>query len=127
MSIGIARIDEQHRQLIDILNELSDAVDAGRDREVLGAVIEKLVQYTRNHFKYEEGLLSKAGYPGANEHGGEHDEMINTVLTAQARFRWGNSPHLGQEMLAFLKGWLVEHIQGTDREYVEFLHEKGIT
>lgn len=124
--IGFAKIDEQHRMLVDIYNELNDAVEVGRDREVLGALIERLIQYTRQHFQYEEALLSSTKYPGASDHGTEHDDMINTVLTAQARFRWGNSPHLGPELLSFLQSWLLHHIQGTDREYIEHLRQHGI-
>lgn len=127
MSVGVQKIDEQHRSLLDILNELHTAIEAGRDREVLGTIIERLIQYTRDHFKFEEGLLQSAGYPDVNEHGAQHDSMITTALSAQAKFRWGTRPELASEMLEFLQNWLVHHIQGTDKEYSAHLHEHGIS
>lgn len=126
MSVGVELIDEQHRNLLAILNELNAAVEEGQGREKLGAIIERMIQYTRVHLKHEEDLFVRTGYPDAAAHGAQHDTMISTALSAQAKFRWGTKPELANEILDFLQDWLVHHIQGTDKLYTAHLHEHGI-
>lgn len=126
MSVGVKQLDEQHLKLVEIVNELNDAIVAGQGREKLGAIIERLIQYTREHLKYEEDLLNRSGYPEAADHGAQHDSMISVALSAQAKFRWGTKPELAEEVQTFLQRWLTHHIQGEDKLYTEHLHSKGI-
>ncbi len=126
MSVGVRKLDEQHRSLVAILNDLDTAVVTGQDGERLGDIIERLIQYTRVHFKDEEELLVRTGFPTAAEHGAQHDELLRIALSAQARFRWSTRPQLAAELLAFLQDWVVKHIEGSDRDYIEHFRAHGI-
>jgi hemerythrin len=127
MSVGVKDLDEQHKKLVDILNELHESIAAEQSKEVLGKIIEKLIEYTRVHLGYEERILFQAEYPELSEHGRQHDEMIATALAAQAKVRWGASPGLSLEILEFLQNWLINHIQGSDKLYTAHLHAHGIS
>lgn len=126
MSVGVRKLDEQHRSLVEILNDLDAAVASGHGCDQLGPIIERLIQFTREHFKDEEALLASTGFPASAEHGAQHDALISAALSAQARFRWGTRPQLAAELLVFLQNWLVNHIQGSDRDYIEHFRAHGI-
>jgi len=128
MSVGVQSMDDDHKKLIDLLNEMHEGLAAGLDREALGAIIERLIEYTRIHLRNEERLLADADYPAPNssEHHKEHDQMIATALKAQANFRCGSNEMLTIEMLTFLQNWLNAHIMGTDKLYGPYLNSRGI-
>ena len=60
-SVGVGSIDEQHKKLIGLLNDLHDAMRFGKGRDVLGKVLAELIDYTAYHFRTEEGLFAKYG------------------------------------------------------------------
>lgn len=128
MSVGVRELDLQHQKLIAILNELDEAIISGQTGEVMHKIVERLIEYTKVHFGFEERLLFQTEYPDVQEHGKQHDEMILTALAAQAKVRWasGGSKGLPSEMLEFLRRWLTGHILGTDKRYTEHLHSHGI-
>jgi len=126
MSVGVAKIDEEHKTLIRMLNELYDGVHSGHGKEALGRTLDGLIAYTDRHFKYEEKLFAETGYPGAAAHKKEHDNLTKQVLDVQAKYQAGATGTLSLEVLTFLKTWLVTHIQGSDKKYGPHLHSKGI-
>jgi len=126
MTVGVKAMDDDHKRLIEILNEMQEAIAAGDDRKILGAALERLVEYTKGHLAREEKLLAQCDYPDSTEHHKEHDAMIAKALIAQANFRVGSSEMLTIEMMNFLSDWLTEHIQGSDRLYGPYLNSHGI-
>lgn len=89
MSVGVKEMDDDHKQLIALLNELNESFETHQERQALGAVLEKVIQYTRQHLAREEKLLAKCQYPMCDEHHKEHDQLIHKALNAQAHFRCG--------------------------------------
>ncbi|KJU82799.1 hemerythrin-like, metal-binding domain protein, partial [Candidatus Magnetobacterium bavaricum] len=57
IGLGIREIDDQHKALIDIINNLFDAMSAKRANEILSGIFKELIDYTRYHFSAEEGLM----------------------------------------------------------------------
>ena len=116
-SVGNAILDSDHRILINLLNQLHDAVDTGQSRDVVGSVVNVLVEYTEHHFRREEALMSAAGYPHLAEHQQTHAALEERVRHIRDRWAAGERTVLDEEMLAFLKKWLTEHILGADKSY----------
>ncbi len=125
LSVHIRRIDDQHKKLISIVNTLFDAMSQGKAKEVMGKVLNELIQYTRTHFQTEERLMQQYGYPDLAAHKKEHDELTRTVLDLQDKYNKG-AIMLSVETSNFLKAWLTQHIMGTDKKYGPFLNEKGV-
>jgi hemerythrin len=123
-SVKVPSIDEQHKKLIDLINRLHDAMSSGQGKAVLGGVVAELVAYTRTHFTYEESLMSRAIYPQLTAHRAAHRSLIEKVggFTAQV----GADATTTIEMMTFLRGWLMEHIQKEDMAYSDSLVAKGI-
>ena len=124
-SVGIAQIDEQHRKLVGMVNELYEAMKAGKGNDVLGKVLTELVQYTKTHFATEENLFKLHGYPEAAPHKQQHDELTARAGDLSTKFRNGE-PVLSVSVSNSLKDWLQKHICGSDRKYGPFLNSKGV-
>lgn len=124
-SVNIKEIDDQHRKLVAMINELHDAMSERRAKEVLGEILKKLADYTVFHFSSEERLMRTNEYPEYEEHRGKHEKMTNKVLALQEELKQGKIT-LSMEVMDFLKNWLDKHILGTDKKYSAFLNSKGV-
>lgn len=119
-SIGIRVIDDQHRRLMEIINELYDAQRIGTSQFIMNGVINRLEDYTIYHFKLEEEMQSLNLYPNFNQHIEEHQEFIGKLSKfKQDSIR--NNLLLSIKTIDFLKDWTINHILGSDREFGEYL------
>jgi len=124
-SVKVKQFDEQHKKLIDLVNDLHDAMKVGKGKEALEKILAALIQYTGTHFASEERLMKLHNYPGYEEHKKEHNLLVMQVIDVQRKFHEGGAV-LSQSVMTFLKEWLQKHIQGTDKNYAPFLNGKGI-
>ncbi|MCW8918493.1 MAG: bacteriohemerythrin [Gammaproteobacteria bacterium] len=124
-SVDIQEIDEQHKCLIDIMNDLYTALVNNSNRDLIGDVLDKLVDYTKVHFSVEETLMRIFEYDGYEAHKEKHDRIVAKVLTYQGQFRGGNDK-VGMELLLFLKDWLFNHINTVDKAYTKTFHKAGV-
>ncbi len=124
-SVNIKKVDEQHKKLIEMINNLHGAMLHGKSHEILGNIIDGLIDYTKTHFKTEEELMKNYGYPGYLSHKLQHDKFVRKVSEFQRKFEEGELT-LSMEIMNFLKDWLLNHILGTDKKFGPFLNEKGV-
>lgn len=124
-STNVKQFDEQHKKLVGMVNQLHDAMKIGKSGEVLGPILNSLISYTASHFADEERLMKQHGYPDFAAHKAEHDKLTKQVLDLQKQYQT-NSTALSMPVMAFLKDWLVNHIQGNDKKYGPFLNGKGV-
>ena len=78
-SVNVKSIDEQHKKLVSIINELNNAMLYEKGRSVIGKVLKDLVDYTVSHFDYEEKLMEKNGYSDLENHKQIHKDLLKTV------------------------------------------------
>ena len=123
-SVGIDSIDQQHKRLISLINQLQTAVDYSTGEEFEREALDELVDYTKTHFSYEEELMQKYAYPEFEPHKAQHQKMIQQVEEVLAEYEQDHDRAM-RRALDFLKQWLINHINGTDKEYSEYLIEKG--
>jgi hemerythrin-like metal-binding protein len=124
LEVGFAKIDEDHRELIEVLNQLHADLDQGKDRAELAKVLNFLRDYTVGHFQTEEALMIRYGYPGAAAHFAAHAELVLKVCDFIVEFRAGRVA-LTEALTEFLGTWLAEHILGRDRELGAYLRARG--
>ena len=125
-SVNIREIDDQHKKLIDMINELHDAMMAGQGKEVMTQVLDKLASYCVSHFATEERLMSTHGFPGFDEHKEKHEKMTAKVKQLQQGLAQSGTAVMSNDVMTFLKSWLDKHIMGTDHKYAPFLNDKGV-
>jgi hemerythrin len=125
LSTKVPSIDDQHKKLVNLINQLHDAMREGRGKEVLGKTLDELISYTKYHFGYEEDLMRKAEYSALTAHKAEHELLVGKVLDLQEKYKSGNLS-ITIETLTFLKDWLNHHIMKEDKQYSTALLAKGI-
>ncbi len=117
-SVGCNYIDQQHKKLIDIINELHSAFMSRESNEKLSKILSELVDYTKYHFTAEEEMLKKHGFGPSENHKKQHQEFVEKIEIFKKRHELGDSI-VGFDMLNFLKDWLLNHILKTDMSYKE--------
>jgi hemerythrin len=126
LSVGVAQFDAEHRRLVGMVNDLFDAVQAGKGKEALGGILEELIAYTETHFANEEEIMREHGYDEVDGHKSEHELLTRQVHEIRRKYMAGASATLSMEVMNFLKNWLIKHIQGTDRKYSRFMNQHGM-
>ncbi|MEI7810892.1 MAG: bacteriohemerythrin [Ignavibacteria bacterium] len=124
-SVGINEIDNQHKKLVNYINELHEAMKAGKAKEALSIIIQNLIKYTQTHFTLEEKYFAQFDYPDTAGHKREHQLFVSKVLDYQGRFLTGSSI-VSIEIINFLRDWLIHHICVVDKKYSPFLIERGV-
>ena len=119
-SVGNLALDNQHKQLFDLVNQLHDAMAKGQAKDVLDRTLARLIDYTAGHFSAEERCMQQAKFPDLAAHRAQHEELTKQVLGFQADFRAGKIA-LSVHLMSFLRDWLQHHIQESDRRYSPFL------
>jgi hemerythrin-like metal-binding protein len=124
-SVGVAELDLQHQRLFRISRELHDAIRMGDGHERLGGILARIVMYTIDHFATEEELMLRYGFPGVFAHRFEHNKFTIKISALQREYLAGKAD-AAEALLQDLEQWLHEHVTKRDREYVNFLHSKGV-
>jgi hemerythrin-like metal-binding protein len=124
-SVGVQSIDKQHTVLFDSLNELHASMMSGQAQNMTGPLLKKLLDYTRNHFSEEEKMMAAAKYPGLTDHLAKHRILVKQVEEYAARYEKGEIT-LNLHLLNFVRDWLTNHIQKTDKEYGPWMNEHGV-
>lgn len=124
-SVSVREIDEQHKRLIGMINELHDGMKSGGGKAVVAPILKRLVDYTLYHFSTEERYMSLHRYPGELAHKAEHKKFTDKVMDFHQKFNDGTAA-VSLELMTFLKGWLTDHIMGTDKKYSKYFNDHGL-
>lgn len=123
--LGIPEIDNQHKKLIQIANELYAAA-TGTDEAYglnMAKVLKKLTDYTVYHFSNEEEFMRKYGYSGLDIHKTAHDNFINEV-NHQIKQLSSDRKNDGVRFYSYMVGWILNHIAKADCVWAAFVKPK---
>jgi len=115
-SVGIEEIDNQHKGLIIVINELFSLMSEGKAQSKLIDIFDYLTDYTKKHFKAEEDMMLKYSYHEFDQHKLEHINFIDKLSELKEDYI-SNKITISLEILNFLKDWLINHILITDKKY----------
>jgi len=124
-SVGVAKFDDQHKQLVALLNELQQTISPAGGPRNIGQVLEELAEKTDRHFAAEEGGLDQYCVPGLPAHRLEHDRLRAQVKRFATGLTSGNVA-VSSRVLDFLRSWLMDHIQNCDKRYSPYLQDKAL-
>jgi len=122
-SVHVDEIDKQHQKLINLINEMYDAMQAGKAREIIGTVIDEFVDYTVYHFNTEERLLQQHSYPKYDVHKEMHDNIAKKARDLRETLKKGNKPS-NIDVMLLLTNWLNAHILEEDKKYAPYIESK---
>lgn len=125
LSVKFSSMDDDHRVLIDLINQLASAEKIG-NRRIAESVLDELVNYTIDHFNREEQFLQETGYPFPEQiaHKLQHASFAETIQDIRWQYLHGFRPKINREVLLFLRDWLSKHILVEDMKYAVW-HEAG--
>ncbi len=124
-SVDISRIDDEHKQFIDIINQAIATKEHNGNPEELKEVLHRITRYAITHFSTEENYMIEFNYPEYQYHKEEHHDFSKKVIEYCERVTDGDS-QLADEIPEYLKQWLVNHIQVTDQKYIDCFKRNGL-
>ncbi len=124
-SVGIAKIDDEHKQLIAMIDKAHDYVESQPNSEAVQELLADMENYAVSHFDTEEAYMKVYDYPETKKHKAEHAVFLKRVKEADINFADDTFVPGTVKILSFLADWLVKHIFGSDKQFGEFLMEKG--
>ena len=126
---GVEEIDDQHRILVNTINEANEKLQSDSSLGVLESITKDLLSYALYHFETEEELMQEHDYKSYSleqyeAHMRQHRDFSAQVVAVRETIKAGN-PMPKEELIAFLTDWLINHINKTDKKLAAFLHSKA--
>ena len=117
---GFKAIDNQHKKLIGMLNEVIAARNEKKDTQIMSNILAELLEYTKYHFEEEEKFLEKNNYPRIAEHRRLHRELVDELTQISKDF---NSDDIEKvdDVFNLLIHWVLNHILEKDMDYKNFI------
>ena len=124
LSVNEVEIDDQHKILIGIINDLHDSIQVGFERGDIDKILTRLILYVQVHFDTEERIMADTQYPGETEHQKAHFALTSKVGELYRRQLEGQ-PSVANDIMDFLKTWLTDHILKIDKKFGTYLSNHG--
>ena len=125
-NLGFKEIDEQHKKLVKLIDRLNDAICQSKIKEEVGIILRELIEYNQHHFSTEEKYFDKFEYENSAEHKEEHRKFEKDILNFNDNFK-NNESEVSFKLIDFLEDWLIGHLEGEDKKYVECFKENGLS
>ncbi len=124
-AVGVPRVDAEHRHLVGVVNAFHQLhrSEAGRDK--VFPILNLLARYVEVHFQSEERLMEAGHYPHLPGHRREHEKLAEQIFALAARYEAGDA-EITDQVMEFLKHWLLDHILQLDKQLEPFFRERGV-
>lgn len=122
LSVGVKLIDDEHKSLIQAVNDLFDACSQGKGRAKIAETMKFMEDYTVKHFRDEENLQLRYSYPGYAAHHALHQGFVQDIQGYKKQLEEnGPTIKLVAEFNSFVSTWLIKHISIEDRKIGVFV------
>lgn len=116
LDIGVAAMNDDHQEILEAMNAIFDAHEAGRAGTPINELVAKLGAVCVSHFRDEEAFMERIGFPGIVTHRLIHKQLLDEYgKHADAIRTTGGKANA--DFFMFLKRWLTAHIKGIDAKY----------
>lgn len=117
---GHAGMDHGHRRLMELINQLAEAMEDNKPMSFCSELLERFIAHTRTHFLAEEQLMDRIRYPKAKAHKALHEMLVKDVLAFKESYDSGENAQF-VTLLVILDSWLERDISVADKELAEFV------
>jgi hemerythrin len=124
-SVNISLFDEQHKKLFELINKANIVEALNNNTKDVLAILDQMTEYALKHFETEEHYMKEFNFSGYQAHRNEHIDFTNTTIGYQNRVIGGDYQIIN-EILEYLMSWLVNHIQVTDKKYIDCFKKNGL-
>lgn len=122
---GIEELDRDHKGLVNLINDLYEAMQDGTGGALLLPIFSALKHYTETHFDREERFMVDCDAPDQKQHVQEHKQMTARLADLENRHRQGEAA-ISLQTLTFLRDWLRNHICVVDQAMTAKVQEKHL-
>ena len=119
---GIASVDEQHRAMVELHNEIATGLTGDRPAYFVIEALARLYQYSRQHFESEEKLMLRYGFEGLDDHRREHAELLDRLREVVLQYR-SQPDTVPGKIQEFVRVWVVRHIEEADMQFAAPVRE----
>ncbi|MDJ0624213.1 MAG: bacteriohemerythrin [Desulfocapsaceae bacterium] len=119
---GIPEMDDEHREIIDIINTLYEMIRDKKNYEELKNVYERMYNYSLNHFSHEEQILEESNYSGLAAQKEQHSRFAARLEEMKEQLLSADESAI-PEVYKFLREWWLQHIVEVDGQYGDVLKE----
>lgn len=123
--IGIDAVDREHRELIELINEMHAALGGDASPESAVHFLGELYTQVSGHFALEERMMRDAGYDATEQHREEHEELLDSIRELMDAYGEGASFDFDDRLAATFRAWFAHHLQGADTRLHRFLEGRG--
>jgi len=124
-SVGVKELDEQHQQIIKIVNRLIKEKDLKVNSETISDVLAELTQYAEFHFRIEEEYMKKHDFPGYSVHKELHSTFRLQLITFAIEIV-AEKETIPDEVIDYLKNWWLKHILKSDMKFKKYFENDGV-
>ena len=128
-SVGVKLIDSQHQKLFSLINNFYDAT-TGISKENLAPIdsaLQDLFSYVDFHFKTEEKYFEEFSYEKTQEHKKQHKFYEDKIKDLNEKYqKEKKDEEISEEIISFIKDWILNHIKISDKEYGKCFNEHGL-
>jgi hemerythrin len=119
-SVGIEKIDDQHRELLDMANNLCLGCrkEDGPAKVFFQLTIHEVVNFLKYHFSTEEQILEDIRYPDIAAHKQQHDAFIKRIFDTVEQMEQSNIQHFTHQM----RNMIIIHMTLIDKKYATYTH-----
>ncbi|MDR0390198.1 MAG: bacteriohemerythrin [Spirochaetaceae bacterium] len=127
-SVEIKKLDDQHKELINAVNELVQycLADSTEVDEYFLKTIQASSSFAKEHFAAEERLMEAVGFPERKEHERQHAAFAKALLALVKEFEEGRRT-VSSDLACFFSAWIIGHIKISDKKYAEYIHSRNIS
>lgn len=124
MVIDGGAIDQDHRLLVDLVNELHSATSRGAGQSVVASILRRTIDSTREHLTREEALMAQLGFPDLEAHKKGHQAFMENLYTLERQLQSGGIT-VATQLSRVLRDWLSLHIRRHDKELLHFQNRRA--
>jgi hemerythrin len=122
-SVGIEKIDDQHKKFFDLINKAYSAMENSNGTETIGGVLNELREYVVYHFETEESWMEACSYPDIEIHKQEHRYAVKRAVELLMQYEEIKKDVIF-DLLKFLGDWIINHILESDIDYIPYVKDK---
>jgi len=126
LSVHVDELDEQHRGIVEVINDLHDALLHSKITELDIArtkALDVMEERVTSHFATEEAFMAQIGYPGLDDHREKHHAFLKLLRRHKSDLRDGVML-LNSELMKTLGNWFIDHELGEDQKFSSFYSDR---
>ena len=112
---GIAEVDHEHRELVDLINALHARAEAATAaKETISRFLGEVFARIAAHFAIEESVMRKHGYDEYPAHKAEHEALLDEIRDIMDDYEAGATPMPARRSRSRCRDWFVNHFKSRD-------------